>query len=252
MGLSRWLQQRHGAELWMSAIGHGSTERLLRHGGDPDTRELGFAFLAAHGLELSADGRARVEASDPARWYGELPELGRALQDGDRVVTDGREWQVIETAGHCRGHLCLYDARAEILISGDQVLPTISPNVSVLASRPEADTLGEFLASLERLDRACAPETLFLPSQGRAFRGLHERIEVVRSHHLEQLEALREACRTPRCAHELLPVMYGRPLRGFHRFLALGETVAHLNHLWHAGELLRTVDAAGRIRFGAR
>ena len=45
--------------------------------------------------------------------------------------------------------------------------------------------------------------------------------------------------------------MYGRPLRGFHRFLALGETVAHLNYLWHAGDLKRTVDDAGRIHFVA-
>ena len=65
------------------------------------------------------------------------------------------------------------------------------------------------------------------------------------------LESLRKACREPQTAYGLLPVMYGRPLRGFHRFLALGETVAHLNYLWHAGDLKRTVDDAGRIHFVA-
>jgi glyoxylase-like metal-dependent hydrolase (beta-lactamase superfamily II) len=155
---------------------------------------------------------------------------------------------VIETSGHCRGHLCLHDAARGVLISGDQVLPTISPNVSVLASRPDANPLADFLESLARLER-CAPDTLVLPSHGRPFRGLHRRIEVLRSHHLQQLEALRAACAEPKQAYELLPVMYGRPLRGFHRFLALGEAVAHLNCLWHAGDLVRTVDAAGRIRF---
>ncbi|MEY2918750.1 MAG: hypothetical protein RL261_55, partial [Pseudomonadota bacterium] len=97
----------------------------------------------------------------------------------------------------------------------------------------------------------CAPETLVLPSHGRPFRGLHRRIHVLRSHHHEQLASLREACREPQAAYDLLPVMYGRPLRGYHRFLALGETVAHLNYLWHAGDLARTVDAAGYIRFVA-
>ena len=63
------------------------------------------------------------------------------------------------------------------------------------------------------------------------------------------LESLRAACREPQAAYGLLPVMYGRPLRGYHRFLALGETVAHLNYLWHAGDLKRTVDDAGRIHF---
>ena len=67
----------------------------------------------------------------------------------------------------------------------------------------------------------------------------------------QQLDDLREACREPQAAYDLLPVMYGRPLRGYHRFLALGETVAHLNYLWHAGELARTVDDAGRIHFVA-
>ncbi len=137
-----------------------------------------------------------------------------------------------------------------MLIAGDQVLPTISPNVSVLPSRPDANPLREFLDSLAALEQ-CAPETLVLPSHGRPFRGLHRRIHVLRSHHHEQLANLREACREPQAAYDLLPVMYGRPLRGYHRFLALGETVAHLNYLWHAGDLARTVDAAGRIHFVA-
>ena len=131
--------------------------------------------------------------------------------------------------------------RNEVLISGDQVLPTISPNVSVLASRPEANPLREFLDSLARLEQ-CAPETLVLPSHGRPFHGLHRRIDVLRSHHLEELDQLHAACREPRTAFDLLPVMFGRPLRGFHRLLALGEAVAHLNYLWHDGR----VDARDR------
>jgi hypothetical protein len=59
----------------------------------------------------------------------------------------------------------------------------------------------------------------------------------LRSHHLQQLDALRSACREPRTAYELLPVMFGRTLRGFHRFLAMGETRAHLHYLWHGGRI---------------
>jgi glyoxylase-like metal-dependent hydrolase (beta-lactamase superfamily II) len=136
-----------------------------------------------------------------------------------------------------------------VLISGDQVLPTISPNVSVLASRPEANPLGEFLASLALLER-CSRTCLVLPSHGRPFRGLHRRIEGLRSHHLEKLDDLRRECRNePRNAASLLPTMYGRPLRGFHRFLAVSETVAHLHYLWHAGELDRRIETDGRILF---
>jgi glyoxylase-like metal-dependent hydrolase (beta-lactamase superfamily II) len=199
-------------------------------------------------MEVSPEAMRRNSGGEHGRWYGGVPPMGRVTAGGDRVVAGGREWQVIETSGHCRGHLCLCEADGGVLISGDQVLPTISPNVSVLASRPDADPLAEFLESLARLD-LCAPGTLVLPSHGRPFRGLQRRIAVVRSHHEQQLQALREACRAPASAYSLLPVMFGRPLRGFHRFLALGEAVAHLNHLWHRGAVERRVDVDGRITF---
>jgi glyoxylase-like metal-dependent hydrolase (beta-lactamase superfamily II) len=247
MGLSRWLHQRHAAPVWMSEVGHQSTGAYLA--ATPDT--LGAqrqAFLHAHGMAIEPDALRKLSGSEHGKWFGGLPPLDRAARGGDAIHAAGRDWQVIETSGHCRGHLCLYDARHAVLISGDQVLPTISPNVSVLQSRPDADPLREFLESLARLEQ-CAPETLVLPSHGRPFHGLHRRIEVLRSHHLEQLERLHEACREPQVAYDLLPVMYGRPLRGYHRLLALGETVAHLNYLWRAGRLTRTVDAGGRLRF---
>jgi glyoxylase-like metal-dependent hydrolase (beta-lactamase superfamily II) len=249
MGLSPWLHQRHGAAVWMSAMAHGSSAAFFE-ARTADVRGRQFAFFAQHGLHIGEEARERMLGEDHARWYGGSPPLARAVADGERIEAGGREWQVIEVSGHCRGHLCLYDPRGELLISGDQVLPTISPNVSVLASRPDADPLGEFLDSLDRLAR-CAHDTLVLPSHGRPFRGLHRRLEVVRAHHEQQLEALHAACREPQLAFDLLPVMYGRPLRGFHRFLALGETVAHLNRLWHAGRLRREPDDAGQLRFVA-
>jgi glyoxylase-like metal-dependent hydrolase (beta-lactamase superfamily II) len=249
MGLARWLHERHGAPLWMSEVGHRSTvDYLAASAAEVAARRL--EFVGAHGMEVAPEARHSSDGSEHGRWYGGVAPLGRAIAGGDRIVAGGREWQVIETSGHCRGHLCLYDPRDEVLISGDQVLPTISPNVSVLASRPEANPLAEFLESLARLEQ-CAPRTLVLPSHGRPFRGLHRRIDVVRTHHLQQLEALRAACREPASAYSLLPVMFGRPLRGFHRFLALGETVAHLHYLWHAGGLERRVDGDGRITFAA-
>ena len=57
------------------------------------------------------------------------------------------------------------------------------------------------------------------------------------------------ACREPRTAYELLPVMFGRTLRGFHRFLAMGETLAHLHYLWHDQEMERELGDDGIYRF---
>jgi glyoxylase-like metal-dependent hydrolase (beta-lactamase superfamily II) len=249
MGLARWLHERHGAPVWMSATAHQSTADYLAAAPD-DLLAVRHGFLAAHGMDIDRDGLRALSGGEHGKWFGGLPPLGRPTQGGDLIEVDGRTWQVIETSGHCRGHLCLYDPQHEVLISGDQVLPTISPNVSVLASRPEANPLREFLESLVRLEQ-CAPDTVVLPSHGRPFHGLHRRIQVLRSHHLEELDQLHAACREPRTAFDLLPVMFGRPLRGYHRLLALGEAVAHLNFLWHEGRATREIDPAGRILFRA-
>jgi glyoxylase-like metal-dependent hydrolase (beta-lactamase superfamily II) len=251
MGLSPWLASRHGAPVWMSAFAHQSVVDYLATSPDELGRRA-YAFIHMHGMSASPAGAQQNPGGPRADvWFDSVPPLARACVDGEDLEGGGRTWRLIETDGHCRGHLCLHDAQGGVLISGDQVLPTISPNVSLISNRPEGDPLRDFLTSLERLAQ-CPPGTLVLPSHGRPFRGLHRRIEVVRAHHLQQLAMLREACAEPRSAFDLVPVMFGRTLRGFHRFLALGETLAHLHYLWHGGELTRAVDASGVIRFTTR
>ena len=247
MGLSRWLHERHGAPVWMSAVAHRSTGEYLAAARE-DLLVANHAYLTAHGMDIGLDGLRALSGVEHGKWFGGLPPLGRATQGGDSIDVDGRTWEVIETSGHCRGHLCLYDAGNAVLISGDQVLPTISPNVSVLASRPEANPLREFLDSLARLEQ-CAPETLVLPSHGRPFHGLHRRLADVIEHHHQQLAALREFCIEPRTALDVLPTMFRRVPRGFHRLLAIGEAVAHLNYLCGRGEMERRRDDDGILRF---
>ncbi len=248
MGLSPWLQERHGAKVWMSAVSHESVATYVA--AEPAAiRARMRTFMSLHGA-VSDGAPARSPGPAQDSWFEGVPTLAVAPQDGDAFLAGGREWRIIETGGHCRGHLCLHDARGGLLISGDQVLPGISPNVSVMTSRPEADPLRDFLASLARLAH-CAEDTVVLPSHGRPFRGLHRRIADLRAHHLQQLASLREACVEPRSAFELLPVMFGRPLRGFHRVLAMGEAVAHLNYLLADGLLERRIDGDGVARFVA-
>lgn len=247
LGLSPWLAARHGAEVWMSAFGHRWVLDYLA--GSKDERiDRGIAFVQSHGMAVTPQV-AKAHSSAGQDWFDAAPPLHHPALDGETMLAGGRSWRLIETDGHCRGHFCLYDGEGEVLISGDQVLPTISPNVSVITDRPEGDPLRDFLDSLARLEAHCADGTLVLPSHGRPFYGLHRRIATVREHHLEQVEVLRAACTEPKTGYELVPVMFGRTLRGFHRFLALGETLAHLHYLWHAGQIARTVDEAGVVRF---
>jgi glyoxylase-like metal-dependent hydrolase (beta-lactamase superfamily II) len=246
VGLAPWLAARHGADVWMSEHAHRSFGEFLAT--EPDAlAERIRGFLHLHGVDVPA-GTAAVRG-DHREWYGGWPSLAHAPRDGDALVAGGGRWRVLETGGHCRGHLCLQDAGRRLLVSGDQVLPGISPNVSVLSSAPDADPLAEFLASLEQLG-ACHPDTLVLPSHGRPFRGLHRRLADLAGHHREQLDALLGFCREPRTAFEVLPVLFRRVPRGFHRLLAVGEAVAHLNYLSGTGAVDRLCEG-GVARFVA-
>jgi glyoxylase-like metal-dependent hydrolase (beta-lactamase superfamily II) len=245
MGLSPWLAERHGAAVWMSEYAHRSASEFLS--ADPESIAARIrAFLHSHGVD--AQPGALPGRGNHRRWFDGMPPLAASPVDGDVIEAGSGRWQVVETSGHCRGHLCLHDAARGLLISGDQVLPSISPNVSVLSSAPEADPLRDFLASLERLGE-CDTTTLVLPSHGRPFRGLHRRLADVSAHHHQQLAALREFCAEPRTALDVLPTMFRRVPRGFHRLLAIGEAVAHLNYLCGRGEMQRRCDATGIVRF---
>jgi glyoxylase-like metal-dependent hydrolase (beta-lactamase superfamily II) len=128
------------------------------------------------------------------------------------------------------------------------VLPRISTNVSVHAAEPEADPLAAFLASIDKL-RALPPDTLVLPSHGKPFRGLHARIDQLQQHHADRLAEVMDACTMePRTAADLLPVLFRRPLDVHQTTFAMGESIAHLNALWHEGRLQRQRDQ-GVYRF---
>jgi hypothetical protein len=94
--------------------------------------------------------------------------------------------------------------------------------------------------------------TLVLPSHGRPFTGLHERVRQLQAHHRDRLDEVMRACRDkPQCATDIVGVMFKRSLDVHQTTFALGESMAHLNLLWHQGQLRREADAGGVLRFAA-
>jgi glyoxylase-like metal-dependent hydrolase (beta-lactamase superfamily II) len=133
------------------------------------------------------------------------------------------------------------------------LLPRISTNVSVGPVEPDADPLALFLQSLSTFE-ALPANTLVLPSHGVPFRGIALRVAQLRAHHaarLSELEHAVNASDAPPSAAELVPVLFRRELDVHQRYFAMGEAIAHLNHLWHAGRLERRAGAAGTLRFAA-
>jgi glyoxylase-like metal-dependent hydrolase (beta-lactamase superfamily II) len=128
------------------------------------------------------------------------------------------------------------------------LLPRITTNVNVPATMPEEDSVMRFLNSVRRFARLPA-DTLVLPSHGLPFRGVHARIAQLEVHHAERDALLAEHLGQPRCAVELLPILFLRELDMHQLMFALGETIAHLNHLVQRGRARRRVGADGVIRF---
>jgi glyoxylase-like metal-dependent hydrolase (beta-lactamase superfamily II) len=249
MGLAHWLCERWQAPLWMSTSEYQSAllacSGLSNFGGAPTV-----AFFKAHGWS-QPDELAQVQAR--VGYYPSMvPKIPNAyvrLMDGARVRIGERVWQCISGFGHSPEHMALHDAQDQLLISGDMLLPSISTNVSVYAMEPDGNPLRWFLDSLEKM--AHLPDTtLVLPSHGSPFQGAATRIAQLQTHHQERLAELLSACKVQaHCAHELLPVLFKRPLDVHQTTFALGEAVAHLNLLWLSGQMRRERGADGVIRF---
>jgi glyoxylase-like metal-dependent hydrolase (beta-lactamase superfamily II) len=171
--------------------------------------------------------------------------------DGNAVRIDGREWRVITGYGHAPEHSALYCAELGVLISGDMVLPKISTNVSVWATEPNGDPLRLFLDSLDRYAKL-PPSTRVLPSHGLPFHGLAARVQQLHQHHEQRLQALLAECTRPVSAADVLPVLFQRPLDAHQILFAMGEAIAHLNHLMFQGRVARDADSEGVTRFVAR
>jgi glyoxylase-like metal-dependent hydrolase (beta-lactamase superfamily II) len=176
------------------------------------------------------------------------------LADGDRPDLPGWRLRAVHTPGHTPGHLCFVEERTGVVLTGDHVLPTISPNI---ARHPQAgpDPLADYLASLERLRRW--GDGLALPGHQWRFDGLTGRIDELIAHHERRLAEVEAAVADGAATiwEVATRTTWSRPwreVRGFMRRAALGETAAHLAHLEGRGRLERTATSPLRWRVRSR
>lgn len=247
LGLAGWMAERWGAELWCTRAewleGRVQTLRTLR-----EARLVARAFYARAGVPGAELRRLLERCSAYPDNVWPVPPRYRRLRDGDELTAGGLRWRVVVGRGHAPEQACLHSPAARLFVSGDQILPSISPNVSVSPDEPGEDPLTEFLDALETL-RAVPPDVLVLPSHGAPFTGLHRRCDELIRHHQERLEAVMSACARPRTAYEVLAVLFDRPLDPHETTFAMGETIAHLNHLIALGRVRRAAPAGGPDRY---
>ncbi len=248
LGLAGWLCER-----WNVPLEIARTEYLL-------ARTLTLDVRAAPPQE-AVDFSIRAGWSDAAldelrsKPWGNFSKIVSPLPAGFKRIRDGtvltigtRQWQVVTGRGHSPEHSCLVSDG--VMISGDQVLPRITSNVSVYPTEPYADPLADWLESIETL-RSIDPDILVLPAHNEPFRGLHARLDQLRDDHHDKLEKLLQFCAEPRTAVDSFATLFRKPIGEGDYGIATGEAVAHLHWLEERGKLRRTTDAGGVDRFVA-
>ena len=248
VGLAAWLCERWQVKLWMS-VGEYGFARMMAAGLPGADGPATIPHFRRHGLS-DPDKLAQLEGRKA--YYPTLvpkvPDQFVRLDPRVPLVIGAHEWRIIIGTGHSPEHAALYCESLNILISGDMLLPKISTNTSVFAIEPEADAVGQFLTSLQAF-RGLPEQTLALPSHGKPFHGIHQRVRQLEEHHAERLDEVRAACSIPRSAADIVPLMFKRELDMHQLTFAMGEALAHLHRLWYAGELKRLQNDDGVIRF---
>jgi len=245
IGLAGWFQTEMGAEL-VTTRTSWLTARMLTL----DTQEVAAAeslsFYRKSGMGDALLEKCRAERPfNFADVVAPLPLGYTRIQQGDTIRMGGRDWDVHIGNGHAPEHATFWSRDDNLVIAGDQILPSISPNVGVYATEPMADPIGEWLEACERLAPLARPEHLVLGGHKLPFTGLPKRMEQLIENHHSALRRLLAYIETPKSASECFPTLFKRSIGEAEYGLALVESVAHLSHLYQTGLATRQLREDG-------
>lgn len=206
--------------------------------------DAAVAFWRRAGLPAAEIARRRAERPyNFADMVGLLPPTYTRLTEGATIRMAGADWTIRMGDGHAPEHATFWSG--DIVIGGDQVLPTISPNLGVWPTEPEADPVGEWLASCARLAAHARDDQLVLPGHGLPYRGLPFRLRQMIGHHEAALDRLAATLDRPVVALDCFGALFARPIGAAEFGLALAETVGHLNRLRQEGRVTRQLSPDG-------
>ncbi len=161
-------------------------------------------------------------------------KIDTSLEDHGSQKVGDREFEVISVPGHTSGQVCFFFRREGILLSGDHILPDITPNLSPDPYNPGFRPLKSFLDSLGQVEDL--PVVKVYPAHGDPFSNLKARVEEIREHHRERKGLVFESVKGgPKTTFQVSLDIFGRDLPEFDQFLAVNETYAHLIELAEEG-----------------
>ena len=244
VGLAGWLTERFNADLWMSREEFLMCRAMVGDTGR-EAPAVALRFYRAAGYNEEQLTAYKGRFGNFGRAVSPLPESFRRLVDLETITIGDRYWQVIVGSGHSPEHAALYCPALKLLISGDQVLPRITPNVSVFPTEPDGDPLQEWLSSSARIREMLPDDVLVLPAHEAPFYGLHVRLSQLIESHNRDLRSLFDYLEQPRRAVDCFAPLFSREIGPNSLGLATGETLAHLNCLLGRRRISRRRDEHG-------
>lgn len=244
VGLAGWLTERFDCQLLMTREEYLMCRSLVSDTGKP-APEVAIRYFKAAGYSEEQIDNYRRAFGGFGRAVYRLPDSFHRLKDRETLTIGGRYWQVIVGSGHSPEHACLYCPALKLLISGDQVLPRITPNVSVFPTEPDSDPLQEWLQSCARIRELLPEDLLVLPAHEAPFYGLHVRLTQLIETHKKELNQLYDHLSEPKRVVDCFPALFKREITEHHLSLATGETIAHLNCLRRRRQIDFNTDDAG-------
>jgi len=253
IGLSGELQEESGAQVYMHPIDEQGLQ-VIWSGTMPERFGRVSAFFQQHGLERTALWYNQANQANPQalRTILRVPphEAFTLVEDGATIDLVGEQYRVIWVPGHSDGLIALFRERDGVFIASDHVLPRITPNVGLYSKYDRPDPLGDYLASLHKVESL--PASLVLPGHGEPFPDLAGRVHELIQHHEEReaqiLQLLQER---PQHATALTRQLFpSRRIESDEALrMAVAEVLAHLEYMRYTGKVEQSSTDDGIILY---
>lgn len=241
IGLAGWLCRQWGVPLYITRTEFLMAKMLMLDSAPEPPEEVLNVYRRAGWPGEDIEVMRSKGWGNFARGVSKLPVGYHRLQEGIDLTIGGRSWRIVIGRGHAPEHACLICDEAKIMISGDQVLPRITSNVSVYPTEPHANPLGDWMESIDKL-RGLDDALFVLPAHNEPFVGLHARLDQLREDHLAKLERLWSHCQQPRRVVDCFSSLFRKRIEVGDIMMATGEALAHLHYLEYSSRLMRSSD----------
>jgi glyoxylase-like metal-dependent hydrolase (beta-lactamase superfamily II) len=250
IGLAGWITRKFHCRVWMTRLEYLQCRMLVADTGREAPQDA-IDFYRAAGWDEEARENYLARFGGFGKAIYQLPDSFHRMRDGDEIMIGEHLWRVVVGSGHSPEHACLYCPDLKLFISGDQVLPRISSNVSVFPTEPDGDPLTEWLVTLARIKTLVPDDVLVLPAHNEPFRGLHARIDQLIRGHERGLDRLEKLLAEPKRSIDVFGALFARKIGPDILGMATGESLAHLNCLIGRGRATARADASGVVWYNA-